>query len=124
MAHHVRHLVVASVVELAHRMQYATLYGFQAVIKMRHRTLQDHIRCIVQKPVLVHSCELVSYGVTATVGVVVAMLLGCVLLCAVDILYVLVKFVVLHIAGFFVFWTGSDTAVYRINCKNSNKRAK
>ena len=48
----VRHLVVASVVELAHRVQDAPLHRLQSVVDVRHGTFQNHIRSIVKKPSL------------------------------------------------------------------------
>ena len=70
---------------------------------MRHGALQNNIRSIVQKPVLVHAGELVLYcallcvvlivavcGFTAVIGLVVH------LLTVVAVLKILVKFVVVH----------------------------
>ena len=102
--HNICNLVVASVVKLAHGMQNAPLHRLQAVIKMRHCTLENNIRSVVQKPVLVHSGELVRNGVAATVGVVAAVLPGILLIVtgceilvrSLNLLNVSVKFVVVH----------------------------
>ena len=58
-------LVVASVVEFAHRMQDAPLHRLQSVVDVRHGTFQNHIRGIVQKPVLVHARQLSPVGPVA-----------------------------------------------------------
>ena len=55
MSYEVGHLVVTSVVLFLHRMQYAALYGFEAIVEMRHRTFKDNVGGIIQEPVLVHS---------------------------------------------------------------------
>ena len=54
----VGHLVIASVIELLHGMQDASLNRFQSILNVRHRTLQNHIRGVVQKPLLVHAGQL------------------------------------------------------------------
>ena len=61
MSHDVSHLVVSSVIHALHGVEDASLYGFQSVFDMRYGSLQDHIRCIVEEPVLIHSAE-VMYG--------------------------------------------------------------
>ena len=61
--HNVGHLVVASVVQPLHTMEYASLYGLESVVYMGHGTLQDYVRCIIQEPVLVHAGELVFDGI-------------------------------------------------------------
>ena len=58
-------LVVASVVELAHRVQDAPLHRLQSIVDVGHGTLQNHIRSIVQKPVLVHARQLSPVGPVA-----------------------------------------------------------
>lgn len=67
MSHEVRHLVVAPVVLLLHRVQDAALHGLETVVEMRHRTLEDNVRRIVEKPVLVHSRELVLHRVVLAI---------------------------------------------------------
>ena len=55
MSHDVRHLVETSVVGFLHRMQNTPLHRLQSVEDMRHGTFENHIRSVVEKPVLVHS---------------------------------------------------------------------
>ena len=57
--HNVGHLVVATVIHALHGVQYTTLDRLEAIADMRHGTLQNYIRSIVQKPVLVHVAEVV-----------------------------------------------------------------
>ena len=92
-SHHVRHLVVASVVKLAHSVQNASLHGLQTVVQVRHGTLQDNVRCVVQEPVAVHARELVSYALGLMVLAVLACTVGCVLSGA-HVVDIIVKFVV------------------------------
>ena len=56
-AHYVGHLVVSAVVQLLHRVEYAALHGFEPVGAVRHRTFQDYIGGIVQKPIAVHAVQ-------------------------------------------------------------------
>ena len=110
-SHHVRNLVVTAVVELAHGVQYTALNRFQSVVKVWHRTFQNHIRRIVQKPVLVHARQLVRDWVTTLVGVIAAVFLVArvpiliyrVLGGIVHLLDILVKSVVLHFGNEFIF---------------------
>ena len=60
-SHNVGHLVVASVVQSLHAMEDTSLYGLESVVDVRYGTFQNHIRCIVQKPVLIHAGKLVFY---------------------------------------------------------------
>jgi hypothetical protein len=64
MTHDVRHLVVTTIVHTLHGVQDTTLYGLETVAYMRHGTLQDYIRGIVQKPILVHTAEMVNSATT------------------------------------------------------------
>ncbi len=66
-AHHILHLVEASVIHRLHRMEYTALHGLEAVGYMRHGTLEYHIRGIVEKPALVHASQLMFHN---TVGCV------------------------------------------------------
>ena len=54
----VRHLRVAPVVHLVHRMQHPSLDRLEPVHDVRHRPLQDHVGSVVQEPVLEHAGEL------------------------------------------------------------------
>ena len=58
-AHNVGHLVEPAVVHALHRVQDAALHGLQTIIDVRHGTLQDYIRGIVEKPGLVHTAQMV-----------------------------------------------------------------
>jgi hypothetical protein len=77
-AHDVRHLVVASVIEALHRVQDASLHGLQAIVEVRHGTLKDDVRGIVQKPVLIHAAQLVfgRFGLRLGGAVVGVSILG------------------------------------------------
>ena len=61
MSHDVRHLVVASIVEAAHRVQDASLHRFQSIVDVRNGTLQDHVRGIVEEPMLVHARQVIDH---------------------------------------------------------------
>ena len=82
-SHDVGHLVVASVVQPLHGVQDASLHGFQPVVDVGHGALQDDVGGIVQKPVLVHAAQLVSYAFVPRVGGVVV---GVFVACYVDVL--------------------------------------
>ena len=53
--HNSRHLIITTILSLAHRVENTPLHGFQTILNMGHSTLQDNIRGIVQKPILVHT---------------------------------------------------------------------
>ena len=73
-SHNVRHLVEASVVHPLHRVEDASLHGFQTVAQVGHGTLEDHVGGVIQEPVLIHATEVV-YGcrVEAVHGFIVGM---------------------------------------------------
>ena len=58
LADYVRHLGVATVVHLVHRVQHTPLDRFETVHYVRHGPLEYDIRGIVQEPVLEHSRQL------------------------------------------------------------------
>ena len=75
LAHDVGHLVVAAVIHALHCVQDAALHGLQTVLDARHRTLQDDVRRIVEKPVLVHARQMVhSRGIEAVGRLIVGVL--------------------------------------------------
>ncbi len=51
----VGHLVEAPVVDGFHGMENAALHRFQAVLDVRHGPFENHIRSIIQEPVLIHA---------------------------------------------------------------------
>ena len=57
MTNDVGNFIVASVLHALHGMQYTALHWLKTVFQMRHRTLQDNIRGVVEKPVLIHATE-------------------------------------------------------------------
>ena len=61
MAHNVCNLIVTPVIKPLHGVQDTPLDRLQPVVDMRHRTFQNDIRGIIQKPVLVHACQLVLH---------------------------------------------------------------
>ena len=63
MSHDVGHLVVLAVVHPLHGMEDTSLHGLQSVHDMRDSPLENDIRGIVEKPLLVHAREVVSDGV-------------------------------------------------------------
>ena len=65
LAHNIRHLVISSVVHAFHGVQYAPLHRFQSVVEMRHCAFQNHIACIIQKPILIHSRQTPYYSAVA-----------------------------------------------------------
>ena len=72
MTYDVGHLVVASIVHTLHRVQDATLYGFQSVFNMWYGTFQNYIGSIVQEPVLVHAAQVMHRSSIKTIyGLVV-----------------------------------------------------
>ena len=58
LTHEVGDLVVTAVVDDLHRMKDTPLDGFQSVLDMRHGAFEDHVRGVVQEPVLIHAREL------------------------------------------------------------------
>ena len=58
LAHDVGHLVIASVIDALHGVEYASLHGLQSVGRVGHGTLQDHVGGVVEEPVAVHAREL------------------------------------------------------------------
>ena len=60
-AHNVCHLVIPPVVHALHRVHDAALHGLEAVLNVGYGTLQDYVRGVVQKPVLVHSAQVVHH---------------------------------------------------------------
>lgn len=70
--HDVGHLVVSSVVHALHAVEDASLHGFQAVLDVGYGAFQDHVRRIVQEPVLVHAAQMVDgSGVETVHGLIV-----------------------------------------------------
>ena len=57
-SHDVGYLVQSSVVHEVHGVQDASLHRLQSVLDVRHRTVENHRRCIVQKPVSVHAAQM------------------------------------------------------------------
>ena len=55
LSHDVGHLVVASVVDDLHGVQDTPLHGFEAVLDMGYGAFEDHVRSVVQEPVLIHA---------------------------------------------------------------------
>ena len=56
-SHNVSNLDAATIVHSAHRVQNAPLNGFQTIVDVGHRTLQNNIRSVVQEPIAIESCE-------------------------------------------------------------------
>ena len=63
--HNVGHLVVAAVVDALHSVKHAALHGFQAVVDVRNGTVENDIRSVIEKPVLVHSRHARNVGKVA-----------------------------------------------------------
>ena len=61
----VGHLGVAAVVHLVHGVEYAPLYGLESVHDVGDGPLEDHIRGIIQEPVLEHPGQLELVAVRA-----------------------------------------------------------
>ena len=57
----VGHFVVASIVEAAHRVQNASLHRFQSIVDVGNGTFQDHVRGIIQKPILIHARQVIGH---------------------------------------------------------------
>ena len=66
MSHDVGHLVVAPVVHTLHGVQDAALYRFETVIDVGHGPFENHVRGIIQKPILIHSAQVVRDAVVRT----------------------------------------------------------
>ena len=62
MSHDIRYFVEPAVIHTFHGVQDTSLYGFQSVLDMWNGTVEDGIRGIVQKPVLVHATQMVYGG--------------------------------------------------------------
>src|SRR5262245_2856136 len=54
----VRHFIIATIFHIPHRMQDTALDRLQTVIDMWYCTFQDYIRCVVQKPTLIHPVQM------------------------------------------------------------------
>ena len=67
-AHHVCHFIVAAIVHPLHGVKDAALHRFQAILDIRHGTLENDITGIVEKPVLVHAREVVYSRCVKPVG--------------------------------------------------------
>ena len=77
MSHDIGNLVVSSVVHALHRVEDASLYRFQTILNMRNGTLEDHIRCIVEEPVLIHSAEVMySRSIESVHRLIIGMFFG------------------------------------------------
>ena len=66
LSHNIGDLVVAAVVAALHGVQDAALHGLQAILQMGYGTLQNHIRRVVQEPVLVHARQFVYVAAVLT----------------------------------------------------------
>ena len=51
------HLVVAAVVQLVHGVENPALHGFEAVVEVRHRPLEDHVAGVIEEIVRIHRAE-------------------------------------------------------------------
>ena len=67
-AHHVGYFVVPAVVHALHGVQDAPLNRLQTVLDMGHGALQNDVRGVVEKPVLVHPREVMHGRCVKAVG--------------------------------------------------------
>ena len=99
-ADNISHLVKSSVVQFFQRMEYASLHRLKTIANVRHGTLEDDVRSIVEIPILVHSrqmCILISGHNVAGVRRHFAIVCGQV----VDIVYLILHIdVALYYFGF------------------------
>ena len=58
LSHEVGDLVVTAVVHDLHRVEDTPLDGFQTVFDVRHGAFENHVRSVVQEPVLIHARQL------------------------------------------------------------------
>ena len=71
-SHDVRHLIISSVVHALHRVQDASLHGFQTVLDMGNGTVEDAITGIIEEPILIHAAQMVHCsGIEAVYGLIV-----------------------------------------------------
>src|SRR5438874_7501824 len=49
----VRHFIITAIIHFFHCMKNAALNGFQPILYRGNRSFQDHIRSIIQEPVLI-----------------------------------------------------------------------
>ena len=73
MSHDVGHLVVAPVVHTLHGVQDAALYRFETVVDVGHGPFENHVRGIIQKPILVHPAQVVC---NAVMGICFRLVIG------------------------------------------------
>ena len=59
LSYDVGNLVVTAVIYILHGVHDTPLHRLEAVRNVRNCTFQNYIRCVIQKPVLVHSGKLV-----------------------------------------------------------------
>ena len=65
LSHDVGHLGVGAVVHAEHCVEHTPLHRFQAVHHVRHGPLQDHVRGVVEEPLLEHARQLEPGGVAS-----------------------------------------------------------
>ena len=57
------HLIETAVIEGLHRVKYAALHGLEAVLYMRHGTLEYHVGGVLEEPASVHTAQMVCQRV-------------------------------------------------------------
>ena len=107
-SHDVRHLIISAVIHALHGVQDASLNRLQAVLDVRHGTLQDYVRCVIEEPVLVHSTKMVHRGGVETVhGAVVRVNVRDIIVARLLFSSLVVLFFVAVLHGFVLFVWGN-----------------
>ena len=60
----VGNLVILAVINRLHGMQNTPLNRFETILNRRNSALKYHIGSIVQKPILVHACQVILHCIT------------------------------------------------------------
>ena len=59
----VSHFVVLTIIDGLHSMQNTTLHRLESILNRRHSALQNHIRGIIQEPILVHARQVILHRI-------------------------------------------------------------
>ena len=63
LADDIGYLVILAVIHRFHRMQDTPLHGLETILNSRNSALQDHIRRIIQEPILVHAGKMILHSI-------------------------------------------------------------
>ena len=130
-SHDVGHLVEVAIVGLLHGMHDAALHRLEAVLDVRHGTLQDHVGGIVEKPVLVHAAQLqflifrhLVGGVSLGLGTLAPVGGGGVVIVGLIVLDIVLGRLLLHAFQFVVVFLHENLKILVLTCKGNKNLCK